>query len=243
MLVASLGTALALDITTVTGQTFHNVTVTRVEKTGIGISHSEGTAFLAFSILPENIRNAFLQAEADPDAVLPSAELAHSSEIMTLDGNVYRDVTITRIERSGIRISHRDGIGFLDFLILPIPLRNRYGYTEEKYMAGKAVREQKGAESQARISAVAAARELDAQRRRSEAQAAAQLAAERAQAAIAQQQQRSIATRDYSNSDHSTRDYDSNRYSGGGYTGGGTVHVSGYTRKNGTYVRPYTRRR
>jgi hypothetical protein len=42
----------------------------------------------------------------------------------------------------------------------------------------------------------------------------------------------------YSSPDYSS-DYDSSSYSGSG----GTVHVRGYYRKDGTYVRPHTRRR
>lgn len=35
--------------------------------------------------------------------------------------------------------------------------------------------------------------------------------------------------------------FDSSRSGGSSYSGGGTVHVRGYTRKNGTYVAPHTR--
>jgi hypothetical protein len=51
----------------------------------------------------------------------------------------------------------------------------------------------------------------------------------------------SIATRDYSNVTFGRSDFATDRYSGRTYGGGGTVHVRGYTRKDGTYVRPHTR--
>lgn len=232
-LLASVCTVFARDINTVNGQTYRDVTVTRVEKTGIAITHRDGVGFLKFSDLPADALLDFTRPEADPDSVQPSPELEHTPEITTLDGNVYRDVTIARIERTGIRVSHRNGIAFIDYITLPVALRRRYGYTEASYAAGRAVRQQRdqiAAETQRRIAVENAAREAEAQWRRAEAQAA-----------LAQQQS-SIATRDYNAGSYATRDYGTDRYSADRYTGG-TVQVSGYYRKDGTYVRPYARRK
>src|ERR1041385_5946397 len=55
-LLASAAVVLARDIVTLTGQTYYNVTVTRVDKTGILITHRDGTAFLEFSALPPAFR-------------------------------------------------------------------------------------------------------------------------------------------------------------------------------------------
>ena len=146
-------------------------------------------------------------------ALVASVSLALARDITTLTGQTYRAVTITRVEATGIGISHDDGVAFLDFSTLPPEIRREFGYTAEQ------------------------------QQRQIEAQAAAALlAAQRAQQATLAQQQSSIATRDYTATNYTTRDYGTTRYTGSGYTGG-PVHVSGYTRKDGTYVHSYTRRR
>ena len=138
-----------------------------------------------------------------------------------------------------------DGAAFLDFSILPADLRREFGYTEAGYAGAQTAQKQQqevAVEYQRRIAAETATRQAEEQRQRAEAQAAsALLAAQRAQLALAQQQS-SIATRDYTATDYTTRDYGTTRYTGSGYTGG-TVHVSGYTRKDGTYVHSYTRRK
>ncbi len=232
-LLACVSTVPAYDISTLTGQTYRNVAVMRVDQTGIAINHRDGTAFLPFSILPTDVSARLAEIADDPDSIQPTPELAYSPEIATLNGDIYRDVAIIRVERTGIRVSNRDGFGFIDYLTLPIAFRRRYGYTEAAYAVGKTARRQRelaAAETQRRIAADAAAREAEAQRRLAEAQAA--LA----------RQQASIATRDYSTTNYTTRDYGTDRYTGSGYTGG-PIPVSGYTRKDGTYVHSYTRRR
>lgn len=216
ILLASACALFARDITTLTGETYHEATFTRIETTGIAIAHRDGTAFLNFSVLPADIRAEFSIAGADPDAVQPGPELVHSPEIVTLDGTVYRDVTVTRIERTGVHISSRTGIEFLDFLNLPVPFRRKYGYTDAAYAAGKMARLRR--------------EQAETQRRLAEAQAA--LA----------QQQAAAAARDYSQRGYPTRDYSTDRYTGSN-SSGGTVQVSGYFRKDGTYVHSYTRRK
>ena len=178
-------------------------------------------------------------------ALLASVSLALARDITTLTGQTYRTITVTRVEKTGIAISHRDGAAFLDFSILPADIRREFGYTEAGYSAAQTTQKQQqevAVEYQRRVAAETAARQAEEQRQRAEAQAAAALlAAQRAQAALAQQQS-SIATRDYTATDYTTRDYGTTRYTGSGYTGG-SVQVRGYTRKDGTYVRPHTRRR
>jgi hypothetical protein len=244
LIAALLGSAHARDIVTLPGLVYKDAVITRVESAGISISFRGGTAFINFADLPPEVRAEFAQAELDADSVAPSPESARAGELTTIDGKVYRNVTVTRIERTGIRISHLDGIGFVDFVNLPTAARQRYGYSEAAYKAGRGAKQQRDfavADTQRRTLADAAAREAAAQRQQAEARAAASAAVQRMQAAQPPSSS-SIATRDYSATDYSTRGYGTDRYSGGGYTGG-TVNVSGYTRKDGTYVHSYTRRK
>jgi hypothetical protein len=180
-------------------------------------------------------------------AVGSTATLAR--DITTTTGVTYKQIAVTRVEKTGIAVSHRDGAAFLDFSILSESIRREFGYTETEYSAAQALakeQENVSLERQRRIAAEQTAKVADEERRKAEAQLkvaqfAAKLAEQRAQAEKAQAES-SIATRDYTSNDYTTRDYGGSRYTGSGYSGG-TVQVSGYYRKDGTYVRPHTRRR
>ena len=232
-LLASVCLISARDIVTVSGEVYHNATVTRVEETGIAITHRDGAAFIGFADLPADVRGQFDHPGDVPDSAQSSSALARAPEITTLDGVTYYNITINQIEKTGIRVRHRDGVGFIDFLRLPFQLRRKYGYTEAAYAAGKAIQQQQklaAEENQRRIAANIAAREAKDQQRREQAQASFT------------QQPSSIATRDYGNNSYTSRDYGADRYAGNG-SAGGTVSVKGYYRKNGTYVHSYTRRK
>ena len=226
--VTCLNSSSARDIATRTGQIYRDVKAIHVDKTGIGFIHRDGSAFLFFSALPPETRAEFEKSVTDADSIKPPPELVRSPDIVTLDGNLYQDVMVVLIERTGIRIIHRNGTGFLDYLNLQTPIRHKYGYSDTAYAAGMALklqRQQAATETQRRVAAENVARE-----------AAAQLRLAKAQADLAALQA-SISARDYSQKNYVNRDYSGDRYSGTG----GAVQVGGYTRSNGTYVQSYTR--
>lgn len=244
VLVACLGLALpsqARDLTTTGGHTYRDVNVLSVDPNGIKISHRDGIAVLLVSDLPVEAQ-AEITADPMSDEVLPTPELARVNEIITLDGTLYRDVTVTRIERTGIRVTHRDGLGFLDFGVLPKSIRDRYGYSELKYAAGKMakLRQQKAYTEALRQSQAEEERRALEEAERQAAAKAFQDALIRATTPLPSQ--RSITDRDYASRDYSTRSYDAPKYSSS-IRSGGPVQVRGYFRKDGTYVRPHTRRR
>ncbi len=188
-------------------------------------------------------------------ALLASAGSLLARDIKTVPGQIYRGVTVTRIEKTGIAITHRDGAAFLDFSILPPEIRKEFGYTEDAYSAAVALQQQQQAataEYQRRVAAESSARAAEAQLRAAEARVQAltsaaqraQAAAEAARAAQAAvtERQASIAERDYTATDYTQRDYGTTRYSSTPPPGG-PIQVRGYFRKDGTYVRPHTRRR
>jgi hypothetical protein len=214
-----------------------------VEEKGIRIVHRDGTAFLAVSELPLESQQQIYDVEADVDNVQPSPDQARLVELVTLEGTVYRDVTVTRIERTGIRITHRDGLGFVDFNSLPASVRDRFGYTAARYAAGKVAKQRQQqisqtAQRQAEVQAAANhAKELEARQAASNAYQQALLRASQVPAASP-----TIADRNYADTDYSSRGYETNRYARPSYSGG-SVQVRGYFRKDGTYVRPHTRRK
>jgi hypothetical protein len=159
--------------------------------------------------------------------VVAVATAALARDITTLKGETFYNVTITRVEKTGIGVTHRDGVVFLDFLMLPEDIRKEFGYSPEAYDAGQVALQQQQAaalEFQKRLATEAAVREAE----------------QRANALTIESSNSSISTRDYTMSDYSSRNYSGHRYTGRTYSGG-TVSVRGYFRKDGTYVRPHTR--
>lgn len=148
--------------------------------------------------------------------LLASLSLALARDITTLTGQTYRNVTVTRIDKLGIGITHRDGFAFLDFSILPADIRREFGYTDAAYAAAQAAQtaqkqqqELVAIETQRRLAAEAATRQAELLRQREAAQAAAALAA--AQRA-AQAPPATIASRDYTSRGYTSRDFGTSRY-------------------------------
>jgi hypothetical protein len=258
-LLVAVGTVCSRDIATLSGQTYRDVAVIRTDSNGIEIIHRDGLVFLEFSNLPDALRGEFTQTKsaaapktpAPPESVQPRPELAHLREIITLDGSVYRDVTIVRIERTGLRVSHREGSGLIDFLALPVSLREKYGFNEESYTAGKAAEEQKErtlVQTQRRLAADSLQRAGVERREPAEAPApVTSMVPQRPKATPAPRVQPSHATQaddsDYDDDpvDRAPRD---NRIPPAPRTkySSGTVRVGPYMRKSG-FVEPYTRRK
>ena len=182
-------------------------------------------------------------------ALLAFTHTVSARDIRTRAGQLYKDITVSRVEPAGIRITHRDGVAFIDFKDLPAEIQKEFGFNEAAYVAGVAANRERDAlvEIQRRATTAAlASQQLAGQERRQQSVAALaeqqRIAREQEAAAAAM----SIQQRDYGSRDYASRDYTAPRYSGSAYSGGssgGTVHVSGYYRKNGTYVHSYSRRK
>jgi hypothetical protein len=172
----------------------------------------------------------------------------YARDIKTRAGQLYKDVTVSRVEAAGIRITHRDGVAFIDFKDLPAEIQKEFGFDAAVYAAGVAANRERDAlaeiQRHATAAALASQQLADQERRQQMATAFTE------QQRIAREQEvasaNSIQQRDYGSRDYASRDYNVPRYSSSTYSGGssaGTVHVSGYTRKDGTYVHSYTRRK
>ena len=69
--------------------------------------------------------------------ILFIAASSYALEIVTLDGKVFHDCEVKKVEREGVRIVHSDGTAYLDFDVLPSALQQQYGWTAEKSAARK----------------------------------------------------------------------------------------------------------
>jgi len=106
---------------------------------------------------------------------LLSAGGVQARDIVMLSGQVYHGVTVTRVDPTGIAISHKDGAAFLDFLLLPTDIRKEFGYSAEDYKAGKSADAKLKAQKEV---AIEKERRLTAEENRLAAEAAAKQARE-----------------------------------------------------------------
>lgn len=151
--------------------------------------------------------------------------LAQAHDLTTLTGEVFHDIKITRIEKTGIGVMHRDGVVFLDFSVLRPETRQQLGYSEAAYSAGKI----EEAELYRRMQiAVQAASEEQAR----------QTAAQEGTPEPSVQASSGFASESFSLPSYSTRNFRSDHSR---ESHGTEVFVHDYYRKNGTHVRSYTR--
>lgn len=66
------------------------------------------------------------------------SERVEGLDITTRTGELFRECEIKKVETTGIRVTHRNGIAFLPFDNLPKDLQAKYGWTAEKSAALKA---------------------------------------------------------------------------------------------------------
>jgi hypothetical protein len=180
---------------------------------------------------------------------LALAVAAQARDILTLSGEIYREVTVTKVQADGIRITHSTGIAFLDFASLPEALRKEFGYDPAAYAAAVKVREERDAQARAeraRIAEVTIKAQADAQARIAIAreEALRRLSATPTPAPAPQwlgEKVAESATALHPEARYAERDYSAARYEPSSYSAR-TQYVSGYTRKDGTYVHSYYRR-
>ena len=164
--------------------------------------------------------------------VLFLAFVACGATITTLDGHTYINVNVRRTDPIGIFILHSVGGCYIAFTNLPETVCAAYHY--DPAVATEYV---------ARQQAAFVERQLAVQKQRDSEKAHRAITytkpivkEEESSAAQAVEAEMHLTPtshqHDYTTVDYSTRSYNSGR-----------VYVRGYTRKDGTYVRPHTRRR
>ena len=90
---------------------------------------------------------------------------AQARDLKTFNGEVFKNITINKIDATGINITHDDGVTFIDFRNLAEAQQKEFGYDPAAYVVGwklkleedKARREQALAAQQARAKALASA--------------------------------------------------------------------------------------
>ncbi len=93
------------------------------------------------------------------------ATSGHARDLKTFNGEVFKNITINKVDATGINITHDDGVTFIDFRNLAEAEQKEFGYDPAAYAVAwklkldedKVRREQALAAQQARAKALAAA--------------------------------------------------------------------------------------
>jgi len=167
---------------------------------------------------------------------------ASAKDLKTLDGRTYRNVRLSSKTPAGVQIMHSSGACYVPYSNMSTNDQREYGYD-------------------AAAASAFLLRQEEERKRREEAKTlvpldlSANLAEQTAHRPVVLPQPKTESVVDpppvecsapspsrYS-SDYSGKSYSGSKYANKSYSGGGSVRVGGYYRKDGTYVRPHTRRR
>ncbi len=83
-----------------------------------------------------------------------TGSVASARDLKTINGEVFKNITITKQDPTGLQISHDDGVIFIDFHILAAAEQKEFGYDPAAYAA--AVKQKIEAEKARREQALAA---------------------------------------------------------------------------------------
>lgn len=118
------------DMTTLAGVTYSNVVVQRFDRLGLFIEHDGGSARVLFKeIMPELCQHYRSRALFPlPVEVVPGEkeEPAGPGDLVTLSGQIYRNVVVKKIEADTLRIAHDGGMDTVYFSSIVPALREKY---------------------------------------------------------------------------------------------------------------------
>lgn len=177
-----------------------------------------------------------------------AASTSFARDITTLSDQIYRDVTVKRIDPLGIVLVHRSGVAFVDYSNLPPAIRAEFGYNETVYAAAQIAKQQQTTRPSVSSTAVELPRSIHPveefdYRPNLKVEVDRNIRDSATKQIRPDQSEESISERKFSSQEYTKRDYSTPRYTESTPSTGGPVHVKGYFRKDGTYVRPHTRRR
>ena len=123
------------DLLTLDGKLFRKYAITGRTANGLTIRHEGGTATIPFKNMPEELRD--WQPDPAPNRGLaekrdgaPAAPPPHDpvKDLVTSDGQVYRNYSIRKAEPDGLSILHDAGVTKVDFDRLSEEIQKRYNY-------------------------------------------------------------------------------------------------------------------
>ena len=124
------------DVVTRSGQVCRHVSIRKTVDDSVTIYHDGGVAQVPFTDLPEDMQ-AQLQA---PPRITPDMPVG-SNDLVSTDGQIYRNIQVRHIEPDGLTIQHDAGLSKVPFPMLPEEVQKKYEYnpkTAAAYQKNKA---------------------------------------------------------------------------------------------------------
>lgn len=175
-------------------------------------------------------------------AFLLCLQVASAKDLKTLDGATYRNMRLSSKTPAGVNITHATGACYIPFSNMSTNDQCAYGYDSvaaSTFLVSQEENRKRQEEATATVPFDLSA--IPAVRLPSRTPAIVEPQAEAVPPPV--RVEGPVGTPSRYSSDYSSKSYSGSKYANKSYGGGGRTHVSGYYRKDGTYVRPHTRRR
>ncbi|MEK7952486.1 hypothetical protein [Luteolibacter soli] len=124
-----------VDLLTLDGKLYRKYIITGRTSTGLAIQHEGGAAMILFKNLPEDLRDwqpgakdgkGLAEEKDGMDPVIPPHD--PEKDLVTLDGEVYHNYSVRKVEPDGLSILHDAGATKVDFERLSTEIQKRYNY-------------------------------------------------------------------------------------------------------------------
>lgn len=122
------------DVVTRTGQVFRNVSIRKTVGDFVTIYHDGGVAQVPLADLPEDMQ-AQLKA---PPRITPDMPVG-SNDLVSSDGQIYRNIQVRRIEPDGLTIQHDAGLSKVLFPMMTEEIQKKYEYDPKTAAAYKKI--------------------------------------------------------------------------------------------------------
>lgn len=122
--------AWAEDLKTLGGETYSNIVVRQYDNANLYIRYDGGTTQVSFAEISAELRGHYKSLSLEP---LPMTKLfgekeapAGPNDLMTLSGQIYRNVVVKQVNADSIRIAHDTGLATVSFSAIPQNQQDKY---------------------------------------------------------------------------------------------------------------------
>lgn len=118
------------DMTTLTGQTYSNIAVQRYDWEGIYVRHDAGISKVYYREISVELRDHYKKMVPLPtpeEMIIPTPSgSVGENDLPTLSGQIYRDVTVKRVEADAVHVGHDGGVAKVYFSEIPEEIREKF---------------------------------------------------------------------------------------------------------------------
>ena len=115
------------DLLTRSGTVYRNVTLRQTVADSVRITHDGGVAIIPFADLPEDLQTQLRARPRSAPETPPG-----TNDLVTTDGEIFRNVQVRRIEPDGLTIHHDTGLTKVELARLSEEMQKKYEYDFSK---------------------------------------------------------------------------------------------------------------